>query len=152
MCHYHVWHSVGSHLEWIGIGVRKYLTEYYFLSTRLITFCWGAFHCMPWSFSGKRWPLTCKEDWLTCSTWSITCMLPSIVQHMNYYSRAVPKNSSHAVHESWLVCHLFHVTRVFWLESWQKLKNTCVFTTCECHLRCELYCRIKVHINILVFL
>ena len=33
----------------------------------------------------------------------------------------------------------FRVTRVFWLESWQKLKNTHVFSAHECQLRRELY-------------
>ena len=64
---------------------------------------------------------------LSCRIQTITC-----VQHT--------KNSSCAVHEIWLACSPFCVTCVFWFESWQKLKNTCVFTASECQLRCELYC------------
>ena len=68
----------------------------------------------------------------------LTCFLPScstwIITHMQR-----TKNSLCAVHEIWLVCILFRVTRLFWLESRQKLKNTCVFTARECQLIHELY-------------
>ena len=38
------------------------------------------------------------------------------------------------------MCSPFRETCVFWLGTWQKLKNTRVFTSCECQLRFELYC------------
>ena len=112
------------------------------MSTCFIMFCWGSFslyalilllqkmavnlhaaHKKTDSHAAHEALLTCFL--LSCSTWIITRV-------------QCAKNSLRAVHESWLVCSPFHITHVFWLESWQKLKNTRVFTSHECQLRHEL--------------
>ena len=74
------------------VEVRKYLIEYYFLCIqRFITFCWVLVCCKPWSFSGKRWKLTCMEH-----TRRLLRM-----QHRKHYSRA---SYYYASHEKLLVC------------------------------------------------
>ena len=77
---------------------------------------------------------------LSCSTGIITRMQRT-------------KNSLCAAHESWLACSPFRVTCMFWLEPWQKLKNTCMFTTHKCQRIHKLYCsRISLFLSILTWL
>ena len=125
------------YVEWIGIGVRKYLTKYFSSCPHVLSCFAGVFlHCMPWSFSGKRWLLTCIEH-----TRRLTHM-----QHTKHYLRASYYRTAHklllACSTQKIACMKytkddsraahFVSTRVFWLES-QKLKNTCMFTARECH-------------------
>ena len=110
-----------------------------------ITFCCGVFRYMPWFFAGKRRLLTSipaghkKTDSRAAHKALIACFLLSCITQTITHVQCT-RNSSCAVHQCWLACSPFHVTRVFWFETWQKLKNTCVFTACECQLRCKLYC------------
>ena len=146
LCHYRVLYSVSSMKMSSRVGVRKYLTEYFL---RVHSFCHillgalillllyalilllqktavnlHAAHKKTDSHPAHEALVMCFL--LLCIKWIITCM-------------QCTKNISRAVHESSLTYSPFHVKRMFWLETGQKLKNTHVFTTHECQLRCELY-------------
>ena len=114
MCDYRVWHSVGSiqcHPEWIRKGYIN--TQQNSCPHVLSHFGSMLFRCIPWSFSGKGWLLTCiqhtrrltrvqhtkydlhasyyrtaHEVLLACSTRNIAC-----VQYMKVDSRAVHLHS-----------------------------------------------------------
>ena len=124
-----------------------YLTKYYFLHVHtliFITFCWGAFSLYTLIFLWQNLAVSlcaahkktelhaAHEALLACYLLSCSTQIITRVQ--------CTKNSLRTVQESWLACSSFHVTHVFWLESWNKLKNTHMFTASECQLRCELYC------------
>ena len=119
------WFDKKCRLEWIGIGVCKYIIEYYFLCVHAFYYILlGVFCCtliLLWQKMAVNLHVAHKETdshaaheallacfLLSCNTWIISC-----VQHT--------KNGLHAVYESWLTCSSFRVTRMFWLESWQKL-------------------------------
>ena len=124
---------------WTTIKKPRIFTPWNFLRLRYHILL-GAFSLyaliLPWQKTAVNLNAAHKK---TDSCALLTCFLIScitqIITHMQH-----TKNSSHAIHGSWLACNLFCITRVFWLETRQKLKNTCMFTTCECQLRCELYC------------
>ena len=144
LCHYRVWHSFSPMKMSSRVGVHKYMTEYYFLCVRMFYHVLlGCFFVVriPWSFSGKRRLLTCIQHTRRLESRAahgalLTCFLLSCITQI-----ITCKNSSHAVHESWLACSSFHITYVFWLQLRQKLKNTCVFTTHEWKLdvSCTVY-------------
>ena len=75
------------------------------MSTRFIMFCWPGvfFCCMPWSFSDKRWLLTCMQH-----TRRLTH-----VQHMKHYSRA---SYYHAAHELLLACSAPKIAHVQYVK------------------------------------
>ena len=145
MCHYHVWHSVGSMKILFRVGVHKYLTEYYLLCVHVfIMFCWGAFSLYALILLWQKMAVNLhaahkKTDSRAAHKAILECFLISCITRIVTRVQCT-NNSSQAVHKSWLTCSPFRVTRVFWLETQQKLKNTRVFTACKCQLRHDLYC------------
>ena len=119
---------------------------------RFITFCWVLLLfalILLWQNMAVNLCAAHKRS-DSCNTWSIPHVVLTIVHHTNNNLCAVHENSSCAVHESWLACSPFRVTRVFWLETWQKLKNPRMFSARKCQLRCELYCicTIQLYVHI----
>ena len=131
MWHYCVWNSVVSmqyQPEWIGIGVRKYLTECYFLRVHtfyhvlLVCHFIACLHSSPaqdgtyFCVAHKKIDLHAAHEvlltcfLLSCSTWSI-----DRVQRMKYSSRAA--------HESLFTCSPFCVTCTFWLSHLIKIEE-----------------------------
>ena len=126
--------------EWIGIGVCKYLTGYYFLRVHVSYHVLLACHfivCL--DSSGKGWQLTCVQH-----TRRLTR-----VQHMKYYSRASYNRAAHkdgprAAHEIELACSTQKITLVSHASSVrvtrQKYKNTRVLPHVSVNL--EMSCTV----------
>ena len=139
------------------IGMHKYVLDWILFSSCphvLSHFASVLFCCMSWSFSGKRWLLTCMQQ-----IRRLTHM-----QHAKRYSRA---SCCHAAHEVLLVCSARNIALMLYMTAYsraayfmshvcfdwvtqQKLKNTCMFFTSKwskCQLRCELY-RSFIRVNL----
>ena len=128
-------------LNWIGIGVCKYMTEYYFVHVHMITFCWGAlsFYALsrPWQkmtvnlhAAHKKTHLrAAHEALLTCFLLSCSTLIITSMQYIKISPVQYMKVDLRAVH---------FMSQVFLTQNTTKLKNTSVFTTCKCQLTVDV--------------
>ena len=97
------------------VGIRKYLTEYYFLHGvhtfyHVLLGCFFVVCLIP-SLAVNLYAAHNKTDSRAAHKALLACFLLSCITQIITQMQRM-KNSLHAVHESWLVCSLFRLTRV----------------------------------------
>ena len=104
LCRYRVWHSVSLMKTSSRVGVRKYLTEYYFLRVHAFYHVLlGAFSLYALILLWQKMAVDLhsahkKTDWRATHKALLTCFLLLCITQI--ITCAVTKNSSHTVHES----------------------------------------------------
>ena len=114
-----------------------------FVSTRYITFCWGAFSLYSLILLWQRMVVNLhaahkRTDSCAAHEALLVCFLLSCITRI--ITRVHAYKKAHVQYTTVDSCAAHFVSRVCFDSSHDKNWRTRVFAACKCQLRCELYC------------